>query len=68
VWNSLKSLPQIGVDVLVYSPSLDLYAIASLQSDDGTLYWQSDSDILAASPLAIVTHWMPLPDRPDSVD
>lgn len=60
------SLPDKGVDVLVFSPDLDMIAIASLEVDEtGGLYWESDSDELAAS---TVTDWAPLPPRPSSVD
>lgn len=65
MWNEAKTLPVIGEDVLVYSGTLDLIAVASLErASDGSLYWETDSDTLGASGVESVTHWMPLPDRP----
>jgi len=67
LWIEIKTLPELGADVLVFSSLLDTVAIASLEvGEAGELYWESDSDELAAS--GEVSHWMPLPSRPDSVD
>ena len=66
-WIEIKTLPDLGVDVLVFSSPLGTVAIASLEvSEGGELYWESYSDELAAS--GAVSHWMPLPSRPVSVD
>jgi hypothetical protein len=63
-WISAKTLPPVGEDVLVFSEALGLIAVASLEESDDCLYWESDNDTLAASPLDTVTHWMPLPLPP----
>lgn len=68
MWTEIKTRPRLGVDVLVFSPSLDIIAIASLEKRGDELYWESDSDELAASAVAEVTHWMLLPAPPASVD
>jgi hypothetical protein len=69
LWIEIKTLPDLGVDVLVFSAAIDIVAIASLEvGEGGDLYWESDSDELAASPADAVSHWMPMPSRPDSVD
>lgn len=64
MWTPATTLPPIGVDVLVYSPGMDVIAIASLERWGESLCWESDSDTIAASPLAAVSHWMPLPEPP----
>ena len=68
MWISSQVLPERGTSVLVYSPGGDIVAVASLEQRGDELYWETDNDELAASPASAVTHWMPLPPRPSSVD
>jgi len=65
MWTEIdKGLPDIGVDVLVFSPEVGVVVIASLARDAGGLFWESDCDSLALSPQSSVTHWMGLPSPP----
>ena len=58
-------LPEQGVEVLLCVASEGRIVVGSLeQAAPGELYWESDSDEVAASPLAYVSHWMPLPPLP----
>jgi hypothetical protein len=66
MWTDIETLPEVGVDVLVFAPELGAVAIASLERDSGGLYWESDCDALALSPASSVSHWMPLPEPPAS--
>lgn len=58
-------LPEQGVDVLLCVVDREMIVVGSLeQAAPGELYWESDSDEVAASPLSYVSHWMPLPPLP----
>lgn len=58
-------LPDQGVDVLLCVLDRGLVVVGSLeQAAPEELYWESDSDEVAASPLSYVSHWMPLPPLP----
>lgn len=59
-WISVKDrLPEDGIRVLTYADNGAMFAATH---NDG---WYVDTgEYYYASPLAIITHWMPLPDAP----
>lgn len=60
-------MPERGEEVLLFAVSAEgsRIVVGSLEQDSqGELYWESDSDEVAASPASCVTHWMPLPLPP----
>lgn len=57
-----RELPPLGVDVLLCVAAERRIVIGSLErAPSGEWHWESDSDEIAASPLAHVSHWLPLP-------